>query len=188
MAAQDIAEDIWAGLISDGGTVVTEETLFARAEDELLNDAVPPVTSTDIARAAAVVVGVARVIPADDARDDVDGDVSTSALTTVLDDFARLYTKIRVFTFHQSRTGFGQGNPNPVTPDYTRRGYQSSLAGSAGSITASLIEDDVDLSDYVSVISALRTHISTEASGGGGTINYCHSSCHNACHGSRGRR
>lgn len=189
MAGQDVAEDIWAGLISDSGTIGGVETMFNEAQDSLRASSPAVVNSTDIARAAGNGVSIAANTANTEARVALGGDINTPNLKTVLDDFSKLYTRTRIYTFHQTRTSFGGGNAAPVTPDFTKKGYQSSLGGSAGTfVPASLLEGSVDRTDYESVITQLRGHITSESGVGGGTLNYCHSSCHNACHAARGRR
>lgn len=193
--ANEITKTIWGGSISNDAAVEGTTAMRQHANARLDAGSPDKVSSTDISRASGALITLAQSVPSDDAKSALTNSVGSSNLTTTLDTFLDMYSKIRIFTYHQSRTSWGTGNPYAVVPDYTRRGYKVDPAVTTPNDTAPVgTYDDLQdgdlvvLTNYQTVINTLNSIITTNSDKTDDTITYCHSSCHSNCHGSRGRR
>lgn len=193
--SDEVTKTIWGGLISSASAVDGSTAMRQHATTQLTAGSPVLATSTDISRAASVGTSLSKSIPTNNAKSALSTDIGNGNLVGTLNAFLTLYSKIRIFTFHQTRSSWGNGNGAAVVPNYTRTAYKTSPGVSVGSDGAPVgayddIQDgdDIDKSLYKSIISSLRTVITTNSNKNDITVNYCHSSCHSVCHYARGRR
>jgi len=193
--SDEVTKTIWGGLISSTSAVDSTTTMRQHATTQLTAGSPVLVSSTDVSRAASVGTSLSKSIPTNNAISALTADIGNGNLVGTLNAFLALYSKIRIFTFHQTRSSWGNGNGAAVVPNYTRTGYKTNpgvITGSTGAPAGAYdnIEDgdDIDKSLYKDIIGSLKTVITTNSNKGDITVNYCHSSCHSVCHSARGRR
>jgi len=117
--------------------------------------------------------------------------ISGPQLQAMLENFTRTYAQVRTVRFYKNINGsnvyqyarfariIAPGSPN-VDSSYA--------APSASTFNNIQPLNNVDLSNYQSILSTLNGTLAGNAGNLYANYYYCHSSCHSNCHASRGRR
>lgn len=152
----------------------------------------PVVNSTDIGYASSggVTLNTPSTTPANAAVGDLPTDnVIGTDIRDLMVPKAQAWSRVRIVKYVLS------GNIAPAGSSYTRYAYITSpvqptrVPVSSNAIYNILdAEEEVDLSDFNSLINSLKSYIAQDNAELEYTFSYCHSNCHSSCHASRGRR